>query len=195
MPSALKSETARINGAKSRGPKTPQGRARSSMNALCHGLNAKTLILPHEDRNLFAEIWKDYFDLLKPANQMEIDLVSDIVAARWRLRRMERYETVMLDEEIDTLGPEFKKFDEDKRAAIAFSALANTKGYDTVLRSDIHLTRTYHKALDNFHRLRAGKGMKKLSLLQNEPKTPNLSPMDSTRNVKPISTEPKEARA
>src|ERR1700719_4429580 len=114
MPSALKSETARINGAKSRGPKTPQGRARSSMNALSHGLNAKTLILPHEDRNLFAEIWKDYFDLLKPANQMEIDLVSDIVAARWRLRRMERYETVMLDEEIDTLGPEFKKFDEDR---------------------------------------------------------------------------------
>ena len=194
MPSALKSETARINGAKSRGPKTPQGRARSSMNALRHGLTAKTLILHHEDRNLFAEIWKDYFDLLKPANKMEIDLVSDIVAARWRLRRMERYETVMLDEEMDTHAPEFEKFDEDRRAALAFSALANTKGYDTVLRSDIHLTRTYHKALDNFRRFKAGKVIDRISVLRNEPKTPNLSPMDSARDVKAISTEPKEAR-
>jgi hypothetical protein len=164
------------------------------MNALRHGLTAKTLILPHEDRNFFGEIWKDYFDLLKPANKMEIDLVSDIVAARWRLRRMERYETVMLDEEMDTHAPEFEKFDEDRRAAIAFSALANTKGYDTVLRSDIHLTRTYHQALDNFRRLRAGKVAKKITVLQNEPRMSNLSPMDSTRDVKAISTEPKEAR-
>jgi hypothetical protein len=192
MTSALKSETARINGAKSRGPKTAQGRARSSMNALRHGLNAKTLILQNEDRNLFGEIWKDYFDLLKPANKMEIDLVSDIVAARWRLRRMERYETAMLDVEMD--APELEKFDEDRRGAIAFSALANTKGYDTVLRSDIHLTRTYHKALDNFRRLRAGKVAKKISVLQNEPKASDLSPMDSASDSKQISTEPKEAR-
>ena len=192
MPSALRSETARINGAKSRGPKTAQGRARSSMNALRHGLTAKTLILQHEDQNLFVEIWKDYFDHLKPVNTMEIDLVSDIVATRWRLRRMWQYQTAMLDMEME--APQFEKFDEDRRGAMAFSALANTKGYETVLRSDIHLTSAYRKALCEFHRLRAGKIVKKISVMQNEPKASDLSPMDSASDSKEISTEPKEAR-
>ena len=76
------------------------------MNALRHGLTAKTLILQHEDQNLFVEIWKAYFDHLKPVNTMEIDLVSDIVATRWRLRRMWQYQTAMLDVEME--APQFE---------------------------------------------------------------------------------------
>ena len=84
MSSLKKAESARINGAKSRGPKTPQGRA-SSMNAFRHGLSAKTLILQNEDPVKFAEMLNDYFDYLEPTNPIGVDLVADIVAARWRL--------------------------------------------------------------------------------------------------------------
>jgi hypothetical protein len=151
MPSELKSQTARINGAKSHGPKTPQGRATSSVNATTHGLTAKTLILSNEDPDHFLEMLRAYFDLLLPANAMEVDLVSDIMAARWLLRRIWRYQTAMLDVEMDLQAPEYEKhyeiFDEDMRGAAAFSAIAdNSSGYATALRTDIHLTRTYRKS-------------------------------------------------
>src|SRR5437868_1602346 len=102
-----KSESARLNGAKSRGPKTPEGRAASSMNSLKHGLTAKTLLLQNESSDQFTEILNAYFDDLDPKNQVETDLVADIVAARWRLRRIWRYQTAMLDIEMDVQAPEF----------------------------------------------------------------------------------------
>jgi hypothetical protein len=102
MPSERKSATSRANGAKSHGPKTPQGRAISSANALRHGLTAKTLILPHENQDLFLAMWNAYFDLLRPANATEVGHRSNMVAARWRLGRTWRYKTAMLDVEMAT---------------------------------------------------------------------------------------------
>ena len=53
--SLTKSESARINGAKSRGPKTARGRAFSSQNAVTHGLTARTLVLTNEKLDEFQE--------------------------------------------------------------------------------------------------------------------------------------------
>jgi hypothetical protein len=45
MPSQLKSDTARANGAKSRGPKTAEGKEKSSKNSLKHGFTSRHSIL------------------------------------------------------------------------------------------------------------------------------------------------------
>ncbi len=197
MPSELKSATSRANGAKSHGPKTPQGRAISSANALRHGLTAKTLILPNENQDLFLSMWNAYFDVLRPANATEVDLVSNIVAARWRLSRTSRYQTAVLDVEMATQAPKFEKsyeqIDADRLAAIAFSAVANSKGYGTALRTDIHLTRIYRQAVDQLPLLRGGNFLNEIPVLQNEPENPKLTPLDATPDVPEISTEPKEA--
>src|SRR5258705_6736463 len=142
-----KAESARITGAKSRGP----NRAESMHNATRHGLTAKTLILQNENPDDFLEMLSSYFDLLQPANQLEVDIVSDIVAARWRLRRMWRYQTALLDVEMDTQAPDFEKrfeeFDEDTRGAVAFSSAADaSKGMAATHRADVHHSRTFRRA-------------------------------------------------
>jgi hypothetical protein len=160
MSDLTRAESARINGAKSQGPKTPEGLAISSMNAVRHGITAKTLVLHNENQDQFIEILNAYCDYLLPTNQIEVDLVSDMVAARWRLRRIWRYETAILDIEMDSQAPDFEKrfekYDEDMRGGAAFAAQVDkSKGLSTALRYDIHLSRTYRKSLEEFRRLRS----------------------------------------
>src|SRR5438128_7991157 len=97
------------------------------MNGLSHGFTAKTLILQNENPDRFTEMLNAYLDYLQPTNQIEIDLIADMVAARWRLRRIWRYETAMLDIEMDSQAPDFEKrfekYDEDMRGGAAFTAL------------------------------------------------------------------------
>jgi len=153
-----RSESSRRNGAKSRGPITPAGRAKSSLNAVSHGITAKTLILQNENPEDLLEMMNSYVGYLHPANQIEMDLVSDMVAARWRLRRIWRYETALLDIEMDAQAPDFEKRfmtrDEDMRGSLAWAALADAgKGFGTALRYEVHLSRIYRRSLAELQKI------------------------------------------
>src|SRR5881227_393858 len=101
MTSALKSETARINGAKSRGPISIAGREKSSANALQHGLASSThILIAGEDSAAFEKMLEEYVAAYAPANTPERDLVAEIVGARWRLRRLETIEAGLFDDEM-----------------------------------------------------------------------------------------------
>jgi len=167
------------------------------MSAIDHAISDKTLTLTNESIDLFKHMHGAYFDLFQPANQMELDIVCDIAAARWRLRRIWRYQTAMLDVEMDNQAPQFEKryatYDEDMRGATAFSAIADSsKGYATALRTDIHLTRTYRRAVDDLRRRRGGNVLNENKISQNEPESQSLTPLNSTPDAKKISTEPEE---
>ena len=89
MSSDLKTQSARANGAKSRGPATPEGRAKSSRNSLRHGLSAKSVLLPAESHEQFQLLLDAHIQQFQPANPVEMDLVEAMAVARWRLRRTE----------------------------------------------------------------------------------------------------------
>lgn len=53
MPSPAQYAANRLNAEKSRGATSPEGKARSSMNALRHGLTARVVVLPSEDMDAY----------------------------------------------------------------------------------------------------------------------------------------------
>ena len=54
--SSARAEASRTNGAKSRGPKTPEGKARSAQNALRHGMRAEKHVVLPEDAAEFGAL-------------------------------------------------------------------------------------------------------------------------------------------
>jgi hypothetical protein len=97
--SNARAEASRKNGARSRGPKTPDGKARSAQNALKHGMCAqKCVVLPDEDAAEFAALEAALMEELAPEGALQTVLAQRIVAATWRLARAERLETELFAE-------------------------------------------------------------------------------------------------
>ena len=81
-------EANRKNAKKSTGPKTEEGKARVSRNALKHGLTAENVVLPGEDRDYFEQFRFGLFDELRPEGNLETQLVLRLAAQQWRLQRI-----------------------------------------------------------------------------------------------------------
>ena len=58
----------RANSAHSTGPRTESGKQRSSLNALSHGLTARTAVLPTEDPDTYQRHIQQFLDEYQPAN-------------------------------------------------------------------------------------------------------------------------------
>jgi hypothetical protein len=87
MSSERRIRASRANGAKSRGPKTPESKARADAGNRKHGLQARNAF---EDENpqAFASLLAAYRDRLHPQNEIERALVEEMAASRCRLKRV-----------------------------------------------------------------------------------------------------------
>ena len=96
--SSARAEASRRNGARSRGPKTPEGKARSSRNALKHGMRAeKYIVLPEEDAAAFKALEATLFEELAPVGALQSVLARRIALAAWRLERADRLEVELFE--------------------------------------------------------------------------------------------------
>jgi hypothetical protein len=82
-------EANRRNAQKSAGPKTPEGKAAVSMNALRHGLRARTVVLPGEDPTEFHQLCNDLESEWTPQSRTEQFYVEQMAVSQWKLTRME----------------------------------------------------------------------------------------------------------
>jgi hypothetical protein len=91
-----RAEISRRNGAKSRGPRTAEGKYRSKWNALKHGMTARTLVLPGEDPADFEHRIDTWTGDLQPRNETERFLVQRAAAISWQLDRVDRADAARL---------------------------------------------------------------------------------------------------
>src|SRR5437879_6366412 len=124
-------EIARENGAKAAGSKAQEGIQKSAMNAVRHGLTGKTLVLCNESQAQFDALTERYIQKFQPQDDVDMELIEDLVAARWRLQRVRLMQAAALDLEMDRQADEveasFVNIDEPTRVTLAFTKLANTE--------------------------------------------------------------------
>lgn len=94
----------RTNARLSTGPRTPQGKARSSLNALTHGLTAQTVILEDEDPEEFERFREELIAYFQPGSLFEGELVDRIVGILWRMRRIPKFEAYVIEARRDEIS-------------------------------------------------------------------------------------------
>src|ERR1700674_1898462 len=89
-------EANRRNAQHSTGPRTPEGKAASSMNALKSGIDAQTSIIPGEDAATLVALTERFYQDCQPQTAIESTLVDNIIRASWLLRRFDRIDAEIL---------------------------------------------------------------------------------------------------
>ena len=97
MASKRQIEANRRNAQKSTGPKSPEGKAASSMNALKTGLYAESEVLPSENPADYEKLIASFYADHKPATALACQYVDEIIYCTWNLRRLRRAEAQLWD--------------------------------------------------------------------------------------------------
>lgn len=98
---------ARLNGARSTGPVTPEGKARSALNAVRHGLRSRTFwLLPEEDPAELAALRTSLLAELRPLGAAQLELAETVVECWWRLRRAGELEARIVADGLAAATPE-----------------------------------------------------------------------------------------
>src|ERR1035441_8452023 len=82
-------------------PRTESGKRRSSLNALRHGLTARTAVLPTEDAAAYEQHCRQFENEHQPATPTETQLVQELADTSWRLNRIP-----LLEAELLSLAPD-----------------------------------------------------------------------------------------
>jgi hypothetical protein len=158
MSSKRRLQSSRANGAKSRGPTTPEGKLISSQNSTIHSFAAKTLVLTNESRDRFQTLLQSYQHELQPHTQIESDLIEQMAVSKWRRRRLWTVESATLDlvmeRQGEAISKEFASVDEPTRIAIAFQSTAENGTMGPFHRYETSMRRSWDRALDRLEAMR-----------------------------------------
>jgi len=124
----------RANAQFSTGPRTDEGKAKSSLNAVKTGLTGRTVLLPTDDASIYQHHLDRHFSEFSPATDKEKALVQTIADTEWRLLRI-----APLEASIYAIG--------QLELADQFPAQSDPANRDALILGKIFMT--YRKDLSN----------------------------------------------
>jgi hypothetical protein len=152
-------KSSRENGRKSHGPTTPEGKARSSVNGIRHGMLAHTVCLDLESKERFANLVDDLLAEFQPATKSEKDLVETAAVARWNQMRIWGIRSTDLQREMNRQGTAMSGATPPMLAAAAFRDLADTgNSLALALRYETTYAREYKNCVRELNRLKHLRG-------------------------------------
>src|SRR4051812_11135073 len=168
----------RRNARRSTGPRSAEGKAVSSRNATSHGIFCQDLVLPGESQEIFHALRQAFILQQRPQNLVELLIVDRMVAATWKLRRLQAAEALMHDgcmqdllecrgeaaervlEEFDgsdasaALAAEVEKMELPPAAVLAMKLQSPDQAFERLQRYEQRLDYTIHRCLRELRKLR-----------------------------------------
>jgi hypothetical protein len=138
----------RANAQKSTGPRSAEGKSASRFNALKHGIDAASVVIPGEDPADYEALAADYRREFHPRSPSEIFLVDTMLRADWLKRRLELVEADLYR----TL------LAETPGASLAAALLSDSPAAKLLARTQRQIAafeRTWHRANTELLRARA----------------------------------------
>ncbi|SRR5258706_1755140 len=175
--STKQNRASRRNAQLSTGPKTPEGKAKSSLNALKHGLTSAQVLAPSERQEEFDAHASSFRDHFAPIDPLESVLVEQIIVATWRLRRCRIIERFILEQQATDVQADLKKYkvhytDPADYLALAFRKECDGKNaLENLSRHETRIGRAFYRALQELDRQRSRRPP---SISQNEPISPQV---------------------
>src|SRR5579884_1477473 len=145
MSSERRIRSSRENGAKSHGPKTPEGKLRSCRNAVKHGPLSEIIVLPTEPAERFLQLSTELEDEFRPSTPFQRLQVESIAACAWRIRRVWALEKTAYKYEAGLMGP--CHLPPDEKTYRSFRAMADfTKALELLSRYESRYERQMARA-------------------------------------------------
>ncbi|MGD0497035.1 MAG: hypothetical protein ABSC23_01225 [Bryobacteraceae bacterium] len=183
----------RSNAAKSTGPRTPQGRARSAQNARKHGFTASTFaVVRLEDLQEIDHLRHDLVAVYQPVNSQELFAIERMALAQQAILRAARLEaglfttclnqalepsasaTVLMNKELAGDGDIEIARAQNRNfiLGVGFHRMAHqSNSFSLFLRYQAQAERNYRRAMEEFERLKSLRGELPEEELPNEPTT------------------------
>ena len=102
----------------STGPRTAEGKARVSLNALKTGLTGRTVLMPGDDAALYTAHLQRYLAEFDPSSDGENDLVQTLADTQWRLNRIPALEMNLFALGAIEFADKFDAYPEATRAGL-----------------------------------------------------------------------------
>src|SRR5215468_7634099 len=155
MPTSDKQLAAnRANAAKSTGPRTPEGKARSSRNACKHGFAAISITaLTPEDLEEIARLKADLISVYRPANTQELFALDRVAQAQQAIFRAARLEASLFNACMQK-SPRSRSANHSLGEGFERMAM-QSNAFTLFLRYQAQAERNYRRAMEEFERLKA----------------------------------------